>query len=153
MEYCIYYITFAFVALLFNKPMTVALLIFGAVIDEVSEFWFEFFNKIEAMHGSPNIYYAVLFAIYVAWFMAFDALKLKHSAIAVGLLSLYSGVMFFDATASPDNETILYTSYPVIISLLNALIIMAGFYDDRHISLANISRVLSNYKKNHGANL
>lgn len=153
MEYCIYYITFAFIALLFNKPMTVALLIFGAFIDEVSEFWFEFFSKIESMQSSPNIYYAVLFALYVPWFMAFDALKLKHSAIAVGLLSLYSGVMFFDATASPENETIFYTSYPVIISILNALIIMAGFYDNRHISLANIGRVLSNYKKNHSANL
>ncbi len=153
MEYCIYYITFAFIALLFNKPMTAAILIFGAIVDEISEFWFEYFSKIEAMQSHPNIYYAVLFALYAAWFIAFDAIKLKHSAVAVGMLSLYAGVMFFDATASPENETILYTSYPVIISLLNALIIIAGFYDNRHISLANIRRMLSNYKKNHGANL
>ena len=153
MEYYIYYITFAFIALLFNKPMTIAILLFGAVVDELSEAWFEYFNQIEAMQHSPNIFYAVLFMLYVAWFIVFDALKIKHSTIAVGLLSLYTGVMFFDATASPENETIFYTSYPVIISILNALIIMAGFYDNRNISLANIGRVLSNNKKNHGANL
>lgn len=153
MEYCIYYVTFAFIAILFNKPMTIGILLFGAVVDELSEVWLEYFNKIESMQNSPNIFYAVLFMIYVAWFLLFDALKLKYSTIAIGLLSLYTGAMFFDATASPENETIFYTSYPVIISILNALIIMAGFYDNRHISLANIGRVLSNNKKNHGANL
>lgn len=153
MDYCIFYIFSAVFALILNKQMSFMLLMFGALIDKTSSLWFNHFVTLEQMKDSPNIFYAVPFLVYAEWFIFFDAINLKRSAIAVGVLTLYTGVMFLDATASPEDETIFYTSYPVIISLLNALIIIAGYYDNRRISFASISRMLSNYKKNHGADL
>ena len=153
MDYCIYYLTFALIAFLFNKPITFAVLISCAIVDELSEFWFEHFSKLAQYQDSPNLFYAVLFLLYSAWFIGFDALKLKYSTISIGILCLFSGVMFIDATASPESETFLYTTYPVIITILNIMIIIAGYYDNRRVSFASIGRMLSNLKKNHGTNL
>ena len=153
MDYLYFYLTFSIIAMLCGKPFTALVLLSGAGIDKLSSVWYFHFTAMDDLQNHQNLFYAALFLVYTAWFILLDAFNLKHSAIAVGVLALFSGVMTLDATVSPDIETAIYASYPVIIGLLNALIIIAGFCDDKRISFANIDRLHTNSKKNNGAGI
>ena len=153
MDYLYFYLTFSIIAMLCGKPFTALVLLSGAGIDKLSSVWYFHFTAMDDLQNHQNLFYAVLFLVYTAWFIFLDAFNLKHSAIAVGALALFSGLMTLDATVSPDIETAIYASYPVIIGLLNALIIIAGFCDDKRISFANIDRLHSDSKKNNGAGI
>jgi len=153
MPYSIFYILFALISIAFGMKRAFKILLIGCLVDLLSDAWYYIFELFDYTAEQSKLFYAVLFLIYSAWMFSFDHLKYRASTVAIGLLCVVTGFVFIGESLSPDNETILYTSYPVIITLLNALIIIAGFYDDRHISLANIGRMLSDNKKNHGANL
>ncbi len=153
MSYSIFYILFALISISFGMRRAFKILLIGCFVDLVSDAWYYTFELFNYTSEQSRLFYVVLFLIYSLWMFVFDHLKYRASAISIGMLCVVTGLVFVSESFSGSDPSVIYVLYPVIIGILNALIIFAGLYDDRHAGLANIGRVLSNNKKNHGANL